>query len=181
MIFVGDDWAEDHHDVAIVDEAGKALVAHRRLPEGVAGVAALHELIAGFADEPGEVVVGIETDRGLWVMSLVAAGYQVYAVNPLSVARYRQRHVLSGPKSDPGRRRHLGRPGPHRPSPSPPDSRRLRGRRGAQGGGPSPSAAHLGPPTPSQPAALDIARVLPRSARRVGNRPGPSRRVGPPN
>ena len=102
MIFVGDDWAEDHHDVAIVDETGKALVAHRRLPEGVAGVAALHEVIAGYADDPGEVVVGIETDRGLWVMSLVAAGYRVYAVNPLSVARYRERHVLSGAKSDPG-------------------------------------------------------------------------------
>ena len=44
--------------------------------------------------------MGIETDRGLWVMSLVAAGYQVYALNPLSVARYRERHSTSGAKSD---------------------------------------------------------------------------------
>lgn len=101
MIFVGDDWAEDHHDVAVVDEAG-AVLARRRLPEGVAGIAGFHELVAGWADEPGEVAVGIETDRGLWVAALVAAGYQVYAINPLAVARYRERHVLSGAKSDPG-------------------------------------------------------------------------------
>ncbi len=102
MIFVGDDWAEDHHDVAILDEDGKALVRHRRLPEGVAGVAELHELIASFAEDPAQVAVGIETDRGLWVMSLIAAGYTVYAVNPLAVARYRERRSLSGAKSDPG-------------------------------------------------------------------------------
>ncbi|MGH9127466.1 MAG: IS110 family transposase, partial [Acidimicrobiales bacterium] len=102
MIFVGDDWAEDHHDVVILDEEGKALVRHRRLPEGVAGIAECHELIAGFADEPTQVAIGIETDRGLWVASLVAAGYGVYAVNPLAVARYRERHVVSGAKSDPG-------------------------------------------------------------------------------
>ncbi len=102
MIFVGDDWAEDHHDVAILDEAGKALVKHRRLPEGVAGIAELHELIAGLAEDPAQVAIGIETDRGLWVASLVAAGYAVYAVNPLAVARYRERHSVSGAKSDPG-------------------------------------------------------------------------------
>ena len=61
-----------------------------------------HELVAGFADDPGEVVVGIETDRGLWVHALVAAGYQVYAINPLAVARYRDRHNVAGAKSDPG-------------------------------------------------------------------------------
>lgn len=101
MIFVGDDWAEDHHDVEILDEAGGRL-AHRRFPEGVAGVGQLHALIAEHAAGPAEVAVGIETDRGLWVSSLVAAGYAVYAVNPKSVARYRERHAVSGAKSDPG-------------------------------------------------------------------------------
>jgi transposase len=57
-------------------------------------------LLAEHADEPDQVVVGIETDRGLWVTALSAAGYQVYAVNPLAVARYRDRHHLSGAKSD---------------------------------------------------------------------------------
>jgi transposase len=100
MIFVGDDWAEDHHDVYVMDEAGARLAA-RRLPEGLAGISVLHELIAEQqVEQPGEVVVGIETDRGLWVDALVAAGYRVYAINPLAVARYRDRHHVSGAKSD---------------------------------------------------------------------------------
>ena len=101
MIFVGDDWAEAHHDVYVCDENGSRLV-QRRLPEGLEGVTALHELIAGLVDDPGEVVFGIETDRGLWVQSLIEAGYRVYAINPKAASRYRDRHTVSGAKSDPG-------------------------------------------------------------------------------
>jgi transposase len=101
VIFVGDDWAEDHHDIELMDDAGRTL-ARRRLPEGVAGVGMLHGLIATHAEDPSRVVVAIETDRGLWVAALVAAGYQVYAINPLAVARYRDRHAVSGAKSDAG-------------------------------------------------------------------------------
>ena len=102
VLFVGDDWAEAHHDVHLMDENG-ALVGYRRLPEGIDGVTAFHEMVAKAGVlEPGEVVVGTETERGLWVQALLAAGYQVYAINPLSVARYRDRHSVSGAKSDPG-------------------------------------------------------------------------------
>ena len=104
MLLVGDDWAEDHHDVEVQDETGRRL-GRARLPEGIAGITQLHGLIGGFLPEdaaPEQVVVGIETDRGGWVAALVAAGYQVFAVNPLQVARYRQRHVTSGAKSDAG-------------------------------------------------------------------------------
>jgi transposase len=101
MIFVGDDWAEDHHDVHLMDETG-ARLASRRLPEGLAGIGEFHQLLARHADEPDQVVIGIETDRGLWVTALVAAGYQVYAINPLAAARYRDRHHVSGAKSDAG-------------------------------------------------------------------------------
>jgi transposase len=101
MIFVGDDWAEDHHDVHVMDEAGLRLSA-RRLPEGLTGIRQLHALIASHTEEPDQVVIGIETDRGLWVEALVAAGYQVFAINPLAVARYRERHHVSGAKSDAG-------------------------------------------------------------------------------
>jgi transposase len=85
--------------VYLMDEAGKPL-GSRRLPEGLSGIRLLHELIAGHAEEPEQVVIGIETDRGLWVGALTAAGYRVYAVNPLAVARYRDRHHVSGAKSD---------------------------------------------------------------------------------
>jgi transposase len=104
VLFVGDDWAEAHHDIEIVDEGGRPLV-RRRLPEGVDGLAMLHGLIADHLGEgagPGQVLVGIETDRGPWVAALAAAGYTVYAVNPLQVSRYRERHGVSGAKSDPG-------------------------------------------------------------------------------
>jgi Transposase/Transposase IS116/IS110/IS902 family len=101
MIFVGDDWSEAHHDVELQDEAGTRL-ARARLPEGVAGVAAFHELIGDHVEFPGEVAIGIETDRGLWVQAMVAAGYEVYAINPFAASRYRDRHSPSGAKSDPG-------------------------------------------------------------------------------
>ena len=106
MIFVGDDWAEAQHDVCVLDEHGGQL-AKRRLPEGPAGIGQLHALLAEHAVEPGEVVVGIETDRGLWVAALVEAGYEVYAINPLAASRYRDRHAVSGAKSDPGDARML--------------------------------------------------------------------------
>jgi transposase len=99
MIFVGDDWAEAHHDIYVMDQDGKRLAA-RRLPEGLTGMRQLHELIAAHAENPDQVVVGIETDRGLWVGALTGAGYQVYAINPLAVAHYRDRHHVSGAKSD---------------------------------------------------------------------------------
>ena len=111
MLFVGNDWAEDHHDVEIVDEQGRRL-ARRRVPEGLDGVTRLHALIAQFvpdewgaldpADAASRVKVGIETDHGQWVQALIAAGYEVFAINPMSVARYRERHSTSGAKSDAG-------------------------------------------------------------------------------
>jgi transposase len=73
-----------------------------RVPDGLDGVAQLHEMVAAHAGEPSEVVVGIEVDRGLLVGALVACGYAVHAVNPLSVGRYRDRHRTSGAKPDPG-------------------------------------------------------------------------------
>ena len=81
-------------------DADGTKVATRRLPEGLAGIRGFHEVIAAHAEEPAQVVIGIETDRGLWVKALSVAGYQVFAVNPLAVARYRDRHQVSGAKSD---------------------------------------------------------------------------------
>jgi hypothetical protein len=104
MLFLGDDWAEAHHDIEIEDDDGRLLV-RRRLPEGVEGLAALHSLVGDHLEEgaePEQVLIGIETDRGPWVQALVAAGYTVYPVNPLQAARYRERHGVSGAKSDPG-------------------------------------------------------------------------------
>jgi transposase len=104
VLFVGDDWAENHHDVEVQDEAGKRR-RRVRLPEGVAGIAKLHAVIGellGDDGDPSMVTVGIETDRGPWVRALVGSGYRVIAINPMQVARYRERYSTSGAKSDAG-------------------------------------------------------------------------------
>ncbi len=106
MLFIGDDWAEDHHDVELMDSAGRRL-SKARLPEGMAGMTRLHAMIGqALGDDidadgvAARVKIGIESDRGPWVQALVAAGYTVYAVNPLQAARYRERLAVSGAKSD---------------------------------------------------------------------------------
>jgi hypothetical protein len=103
-LFVGDDWAEDYHDVEVMGEAGKVL-ARRRLPEGVAGMALLHELAGGLLGEDAddsEVLAGTGTDHGPRVTALVAAGYRVFPVDPQQPARFRARYAVSGAKSDAG-------------------------------------------------------------------------------
>ena len=89
-----------------MDTSGHRL-AKARLPEGMAGMARLHAMIGqALGDDidaeavAARVKIGIETDRGPWVQALVAAGYTVYAVNPLQAARYRERLAVSGAKSD---------------------------------------------------------------------------------
>jgi transposase len=102
LLFLGDDWSEESHDVELQDETGRVL-ARAKLPEGMAGMARLHAMIGEYVgdDEDVTVRVGIETERGPWVQALLAAGYQVHAINPLQVARYRERYSVSGAKSDP--------------------------------------------------------------------------------
>jgi transposase len=98
----GIDWAEDHHDIALVDGKG-ALLARARISDDAAGLAVLLDLLAQHGDTPEDPVpVAIETPRGLLVACLRATGRPVYPVNPLSVARYRDRHSVAGGKSDKG-------------------------------------------------------------------------------
>jgi hypothetical protein len=118
VIFVGDDWAEGHHDVCVLDEQG-ARLAKRRLPEGLAGVAQLHALLAEHASEPGEVVIGIETDRGLWVAALLEAGYEVYAINTAGSQSLPRPPRSLGRQERPRRRPGAGRSGAHRLPPAP--------------------------------------------------------------
>ena len=104
MLYIGDDWAEGHHDVVVQDEAGETL-ARRRLPEGADGIARFHELAAAHFGGDGEpdaaqVVVVIETDRGPWVKALAAAGYRVYPVNPRQASRHKETISNSGKKDD---------------------------------------------------------------------------------
>jgi Transposase len=101
MLYLGIDWAEAHHDVCLLDEAG-ARLGKARVPDGIEGLARIHDLVGAQTSNPETVVIWIETDRGLLVQGLVATGYQVYALNPFAVSRYRDRHTVSRARSDPG-------------------------------------------------------------------------------
>jgi transposase len=99
-VYCGIDWAEGHHDIALVDGEGK-LVAKRRIDENVDGFAELTAMLATSGDSPEQPIpVAIETPRGLLVAALRAAGRPIYPINPLAVARYRERTSVSGKKSD---------------------------------------------------------------------------------
>jgi transposase len=99
MIFVGIDWSEKQHDVELSSETGQRLRGFR-ISHGVEGLTKLQEAISQFGSEPSQVVVAIESDHGLLVNALVGSGYAVYPINPLVAARYRERHSVSGSKSD---------------------------------------------------------------------------------
>ncbi|MET7309326.1 IS110 family transposase [Streptomyces sp. NPDC005571] len=99
-VFCGVDWAEDHHDIALVDAGGRQL-AKLRITDDAAGFAQLTGLLAEHGDtETAPIPVAIETSRGLLVARLRATGRQVFAINPLAVARYRDRHSVARKKSD---------------------------------------------------------------------------------
>ncbi|HUO38422.1 MAG TPA: IS110 family transposase [Mycobacterium sp.] len=98
--FCGIDWAENHHDIALVDEHGQ-LIAKRRIDDDAAGFRELLELLGEYGDTAAEPIpVAIETSRGLLVACLRATGRPVYAINPLAVSRYRERHTVARAKSD---------------------------------------------------------------------------------
>ena len=176
-VYCGIDWAEDHHDIAVVDRDGK-LVARRRISDDPAGLAGLLDLLAEHGDSADDPVpVAIETPRGLLVACLRATGRPVYPVNPMAVARYRDRHSVTGKKSDHGDSVVLANVlrtdmGMHRPLAA--DSElaqaiavlaRAQQRR------------RLGPHHRAQQAPLPPARVLPRLPGRLRRRP---RRHHPP-
>jgi transposase len=99
-ITCGIDWAENHHDVALVDESGK-LVAKRRISDDAEGYRRLLDLLAETGDtKENPIPVAVETARGLLISCLRATGRKVYSINPLAVARYRERHRVARAKSD---------------------------------------------------------------------------------
>ncbi|MFF4694285.1 IS110 family transposase [Streptomyces chattanoogensis] len=96
----GIDWAEDHHDIAVVDSDAR-LLGKLRISDDAAGFQDLLQLLAQHGDSPDNPVrIAIETSRGLLAACLRASGRHVYAVNPMAVARYRDRHAVSRKKSD---------------------------------------------------------------------------------
>lgn len=99
-VYCGIDWAEGHHDIAFVDDDG-VLVGQRRINETLDGVAELTTMLTAAGDtRETPIPVAIETPRGLLVAVLRATGRPIYPINPMAVARYRERTSVSGKKSD---------------------------------------------------------------------------------
>lgn len=99
-VYCGIDWAEAHHDIALVDDTGRQL-ARRRIPDTAAGLTELLTLLAEHGDcEQQLIPVAIETGRGLLVACLAATGRDVVVINPMAAARYRERTAVTRKKSD---------------------------------------------------------------------------------
>jgi transposase len=102
QVWCGIDWAENHHDVSVVDGDGRQQVK-LRIEDTAAGFSVLMGLLAeqqALCDEP--ITVAIETAKGLLPTALRAAGIALVAINPLAVSRYRDRHSPARAKSDAG-------------------------------------------------------------------------------
>jgi transposase len=102
MWYAGIDWADDHHDLVILDDAGQILrtlrVAHT--VEGIRELIALLRTTVTLPDQTlawDQLVCVIETTHGLLITALLEAGVPVYPVNPKTVDRRRK---PSGAKTD---------------------------------------------------------------------------------
>ena len=98
MWYAGIDWADDHHDVAVVDENGR-IVGRIRVAHSVEGleqvIGFLHEVAAG--DPLNQVACIVETNHGLLITRLLEAGLPIYPVNPKTLER---RRTPAGAKTD---------------------------------------------------------------------------------
>ena len=96
------DWACDHHDVVVVDGKGVS-VCELRFAHTADGWQHLRDKLAAFtplAPTGSGLAIAVETNQGLAVEQLLAAGYTVYPVNPKSAKRYRERKAPTGVKDD---------------------------------------------------------------------------------
>ncbi len=95
LVFVGFDWASDHHDVVAVDQDGQ-IVLNLRIEDSEEGWQSLRIQLRAYGSPP----VAIETSSGATVERLLGAGLLVYPVNPKAAKRYRERKAPSGNKTD---------------------------------------------------------------------------------
>lgn len=93
--FVGFDWANDHHDVVVVDREGP-IIEDFRFEDSAEGWKSFRKRLSPYPS----VAVVIETSSGATVERLLEAGYAVYPVNPKAAKRYRERKAPSGTKTD---------------------------------------------------------------------------------
>ncbi len=72
MWYVGLDWADTHHDVVVLDEAGRR-VGSRRFAHSHKGLNELKEFVLGIAASPDQLACIVETNHGLLIAFLLVA------------------------------------------------------------------------------------------------------------
>jgi transposase len=96
MWSVGLDWADTHHDVEVLDEAGKRVGA-RRFLHSHEGLTQLKAFLLSIAASPEELACIVETNHGLLITFLLEAGIPVYPVNPKTANQLR---TAAGARTD---------------------------------------------------------------------------------
>ena len=96
MWYVGLDWADTHHDVDVLDEAGKRVGA-RRFSHSHQGLNELKQFLLNIAPEVEHLACIVETNHGLLITFLLEAGIPVYPVNPKTANQLRK---SAGAKTD---------------------------------------------------------------------------------
>src|SRR5258708_3322116 len=96
MWYVGLDWADTHHDVEVLDEAGKRVGA-RRFAHSHEGLNELKQFLLSIAASPENLACIVETNHGLLITFLLEAGIPVYPVNPKTANQLRK---AAGAKTD---------------------------------------------------------------------------------
>jgi hypothetical protein len=158
-VFCGIDWAEGHHDVAVIDGTGK-LLAKCRINDDLDGYQLLLDLLAEYGDSAETPIpVAIETSRSLLVATLRTGTRPAFAINPMAASRYRDRRGVSRRKSDPGDALGAGQHHPHRHADAPAAARRQRPGPGHRRAGPRPPGRRLEPAADLQPAPLAFDEV----------------------
>jgi len=98
--FAGIDWASQTHQVCLVDAGGK-IVGEHGFAHGGAGLAELCSwLLTMTRAAPTAIAVAIEVPHGPIVEVLLERGFQVYAINPKQLDRFRDRFTVAGAKDD---------------------------------------------------------------------------------
>src|SRR4029453_10578847 len=98
--YVGSDWGSQQHQVCVLDR-DRHVVGERVVDHDGSSLAQLAPLLwAVSAGQPQRVAVAIEVPRGAMVEGLIARGFHVFAMNPKQLARFRDRHTMSGAKDD---------------------------------------------------------------------------------
>lgn len=99
QVYVGIDWADDHHDIHVTNDSAKALDSFN-IPHSREGIEKLAKQLDKCSPDHESVLVAIESHQGLLIYALLEAGYSVYPINPKAMDRYRDRYRMSSSKSD---------------------------------------------------------------------------------